>query len=510
MTAVPLELERPLAAPFDTPPSPDALRPSAATLGLVQSQVRALLDSTPSFHALPQAERQSVATNLVKIAGYAAECMREICWQSEQLGQIPVSRERNHVRAPMARAQEFQPAAASQVARITQETLRAIAFPTFVADLIKGTFRAITETNIHQMEAFGALVANVSGTVDQFMSANISDNQARDWLAQRYPEHIRVQNGQLGVRDGAEEREAPSFRTDLNLSSDVSLDESALEETLLPAARRRLAETRLQMLSTLVLMGMNRIVVTGGKIRATMGFHIDTTDRNREERASELDFRVQAAAQFGFAAWSASVSSSLTYVSSSRSTTDAEINTETDLTGEVELHFKSDYFPLQRFANAGQIGRISGNTAVPEANAPSAEAGGPFDAPPAAGGTVERFRSPRTRRTPAAPSTLRPIGTLPEVRRPDQPTAPDAVQRRPEQPSEPAAGGTTPTPETTTEPTPTPAPTGDSAPPANNESAGGTASSPNEPAPDAAATPDTAATPDATTHALAASRRTRG
>jgi len=433
MTAVPLALERPLAAPFDTPPSPDALRPSSATMSLVRSQVHALLDSTPSYHALPTNERESISTNVMKIAGYAAECMREICWQSEQLGQIPVSRERQQVRAPLATAQQsgFQPQAANQIARVTQETLRAIAFPTFVADLIKGTFRAITETNIHQMEAFGALVANVSGTVDSFMSANISDNQARDWLVQRYHDYFEIKDKKIALRAGADEKEPPNFRTDLNLDFDVSLDESAVEETLVPAARRRLAETRLQMLSTMVLMGMNRIVVTGGKIRATMGFHIDTTDRFREEKASELDFRVQAAAEFGFAAWSASVSSSLTYVSSTRSTSDAEINVDTDLTGEVELHFKSDYFPLNRFASSGQIGKIAGNTAVPEANAP--EQPGPFDKAPEVGGTVGKYTSPRTRRTERKESSLRPIGTLPEVKKPDRPTPVEPVKKRPEQ-----------------------------------------------------------------------------
>ena len=45
------------------------------------------------------------------------------------------------------------------------------------------------------------------------------------------------------------------------------------------------------MLSTMVLMGMNRITVTGGKLRATMAFHIDTSDFAREEQATDLDIR---------------------------------------------------------------------------------------------------------------------------------------------------------------------------------------------------------------------------
>ena len=108
---------------------------------------------------------------------------------------------------------------------------------------------------------------------------------------------MTVKEHKLAVADGADDREAPDFKADLNLPGDVGVDESAFEETLLPAARRRLAETRLQMLSTMVLMGFSRIVVTGGKIRATMAFHIDTTDRSHEESATDLDFRVAAQGQ---------------------------------------------------------------------------------------------------------------------------------------------------------------------------------------------------------------------
>jgi hypothetical protein len=434
-------MARSLTAPFDTPPSPEALKPTAATQQLVQRQVDALLASTPSFHELSGHSQQAVSKNLVNIASYAAECMRDICWQSEKLGQVPVVR-RRAVAEPVAASQEageFQPRAANQVGRITQETLRAVAFPTFVADLIHGTFNAIIQSNIQQMEAFTSLLENVGKTVDNFMQSNVSDDQARGWLASRYPQHIHLTQGRLTVADGAEERPAPSFRADLNLESDVSLDEGALEETLLPAARRRLAESRLQMLSTMVLMGFSRIVVTGGKIRATMAFHIDTSDRSHQETASDLDFRLQAQAQGGMGLWSFSASTSLSYVSSSRASSDAEINTQTDLTGEVELHFKSDYFPLSRFANGTAIGRIQGNTAVPEANAVSAEAGGPFETPPATGGDVQRFPSPSAHRARQQPPPLRPIGSpLPDVRRPDAvtPVTPRPAGAGQQQPSQ--------------------------------------------------------------------------
>lgn len=416
----------PLSAPFATPSTPEGIQPNPATANLVRSQVQALLDATSSYHALPEADREHLRRNLTHIASYAAECARDVWSQSEKLGQRPLLREREVRSGPLATAAaakarpgapQERPGAVNQVARVTQETIRAVAFPVFVADLIKGTFNAIIQSNIQQLEQFGRLLENVTKTVDEFMDENISDAQARDWLQQRYPEHIKVKDGKAGPADGADERPAPDFSRDLNMQGNPSLDEDSIEDTLVPAARRRLAESRLQILSTMVLMGVNRIVVTGGKIRATMGFHIDATDRSHEEHATDLDFRVAAAGSYGFGPWSVSASTSFAYVSSTRQNSDSEIHVDTDLTGEVEIHFKSDYFPVERFANAGTIGRIQSNTPVPEAN--------PLGDAPAVGGTVGAYQSPRSRPRPTNAPTLPPIGSpLPEARTPVQPTRP--------------------------------------------------------------------------------------
>ena len=427
LTAIP----RTLPGPYASAPAPTGLNPSPATVQLVRGQVRALLAAAPSYSALDSEEQTELEHNLVGIASYAAECVRELCWQSDKLGQTPVVRRRRAAPGPVAVAQaagdDFKPASANQIARVTEQTLKAIAFPKFVADLIRSTFDAIVSTSIQQMEAFGQMIANVSKTVDEFMSDNISDYQARDWLAQSFPEHIHVRKGKAVVRAGADDKPEPGFQRRFNLADDVSLDNDSIEDTLVPAARRRLAETRLQMLSTLLLMGVNRIVVTGGKIRATMGFHIDTTDRAHAEQASDLDFRAGASGSFGFGPWQASASMSISYVRSTRKDSDAELNVDADLTGEVEIHFKSDYFPLERFATGAAVGRIQGNTANPTANTVANTLGGT----PKPGGTVGKYTSPRSRRSARRKPALRKIGDpLPDVKRPVKPAKPEVPDKK--------------------------------------------------------------------------------
>src|SRR5215472_2686172 len=77
---------------------------------------------------------------------------------------------------------------ASRVGALSDE----VNFPAFVAALVHGTFDAIVDATIRQMEAFADLVSAVAKDVDQFTSQNVSLNQARDWLVQHYPKELAL------------------------------------------------------------------------------------------------------------------------------------------------------------------------------------------------------------------------------------------------------------------------------------------------------------------------------
>lgn len=372
---------------------------------LVHTQIAALLMSSPSFAELPPASQGEMKQNLEKIAGYTAALIHDDWHQSQKLNQTPVVRTTKTVDyltdgpvavdaaqipparpfgpaapAPIARglegpaAEEFSPRAASNVARVTESTLNAIAFPTFVADLIKGTFNAIIDASIQQMEAFGELLSNVAKTVDDFMADNISDNSARDWVVSAFPRNYALSDAgggaRLEQREDLNEEEESRMRRTGNLPADADL--SDVEETVMPAVRRHLAQSRQQMLSSMVLMGINRIIVTRGRIRAQMGFRIDTKDYATASAAEKFDTKTEAQMKYGawFSPVKASVKTTVAYVSSSEKDSESELNVEANLTGEVDLQFKSDVFPLERFADAGVISTIQGNTPNPAANQP--------------------------------------------------------------------------------------------------------------------------------------------
>ena len=374
-------------------PNPDGPKPIPAVNDLVESQVAALLISSPSYAQLPPQTQDEMQANMRKISAYTAELIRDDWQQSLKLGQTPMVRKTRTMAfdkpdapeapAPAARPMagpEFNPTAANNVAQVTENTLNAIAFPTFVADLIKGTFNAIVDASIQQMEAFGELLSNVAKTVDDYMADNISDNAARDWVASAFPASYQVdtsgQQGALQTVNDLSDADASRMRRTIGLSEDDDL--SDVEAVVVPAARRHLAQSRQQMLSSMMLMGINRINVTRGRIKAQMGFRIDTRDAATASASKKFDFKNETKAKYGnfLTPVSATSKTSIAYVSSSQKDSENEIDVSANLTGEVDLQFKSDMFPLERFADPGMIANIQANSSNPAAAAPNTGTGG--------------------------------------------------------------------------------------------------------------------------------------
>jgi hypothetical protein len=97
------------------------------------------------------------------------------------------------------------------------------------------------------------------------------------------------------------------------------------------------------------------------------------------------------------------------------------------LTGEVELLFKSESFPIRRFAGAGTLDQIRSNTPNPDENPDNdGKSANPFGEITPSGGTEPKypgFQSPlmKDRQKPEAPEPIRKLGELPEVRKPVEP-----------------------------------------------------------------------------------------
>lgn len=223
---------------------------SAETFSLVRRHVRDLLQKSHAFRELPAGKQRRITDAMVRVGVSLVE---------------PAGIRIDRVRSISPQAEDF-------VAEVD--------FPVFVRDLINSVFEAIVTSSIEQMEAYGELMASVAKSLDQFLEDNVSEEQGRDWLATTFPDLFELDrepgcDGKpcLRVRDGVDVKRALARVNRLPLEGGPlrSLDGDAIEKKLVPAARR-VAAARQQVLATMVLMGINRIVVTDGKISARLEF----------------------------------------------------------------------------------------------------------------------------------------------------------------------------------------------------------------------------------------------
>jgi hypothetical protein len=295
--------------------------------------------------------------------------------------------------------------ATGRVGEVTRATLNAINFPEFVASLIKGTFQAITDASIQQMEAYAELLKNVAMSLDDFMTDNISNDSARDYLADNFDNYLTRDTSQgrptLALNPKAQSSsEMPSFFKDLGFESPSDIDDQAIEEKLVPAARKSMAERRQQTLATMVLMGINRIVVDEGEILAKLVFHIDAS----ETMNMRFDQQKQTLGQMAGRSGSSGFSGNGIMVNTASLNAQSDINVRADLTGQVKVKFRSETFPLERFADSAAIQLINENAKVPQPQAAAAPAGAATPAPTAAPAPAPPAPTPAPAIAPASQS----------------------------------------------------------------------------------------------------------
>ena len=254
-----------------------------------------------------------------------------------------------------------KPPATETLARRTGALVNEIDFPGFVSQLVNGAFDAIVDASIRQMDSYASLVASVAKTVDQFTEENVTQNQARDWLAQRYPSDVML----LLPTDGAgeptlaprAEELTPAWLADYGIEGE-ELSSELLEQRVLPQVRNRVGAERQQLLATMVLLGMNRVLVRDGSITAKVMFRATATDVAKVGYATGAD--PQAVANWGERG-SQTYNTGSTMVSTLAVNAQNETNLRADLFGEVKLNFVSEALPLEKLADAAKVALVQRN-----------------------------------------------------------------------------------------------------------------------------------------------------
>jgi len=348
------------------------------TLPIVRAQVKNLLTSSQAFNELPPDKKRELAGDMVKVAHYivggndgknvpsAAELADPKSPDSTGGAGLP----KDGLPKPpeQTAGEEITGNASKMGSDAFTNMVKGVDFPKFVAGLIDGVFSAIVDSSIKQMEAYAELVKNVSKSVDQYMKDNVSENQSRDYLANRYPDFIEIdidgEQPKAKTKQGHDENNMPDFFADLGLNMPMdNFDDDSVEEVLVPAARRRMAMDRQQLLATMVLMGINRVVVTNGFIKSKVNFKLDTREsvhkaftQTAEQHGGKSSYSRTRPGLWNRIFSDSTYSGDSSYGNFKVNTvdttdSDSEIKMHADLMGEVNVNFKSDYFPLEKMTD---------------------------------------------------------------------------------------------------------------------------------------------------------------
>lgn len=452
---------------------PSGARPAAApppvsreTHEAARKSVRALLDKSRAFHEMNPQDRETLAKGLVQIGSYLAEPDGKRLRPDQMSAQVralagPALQVANSDSQPLKA--EDQPEFGQALKTGVEQAgalMNAVNFTDFVTGLIDGVFHSIVTSSIQQMEAYAKLVADVSKSLNQFRDDNTTQNQGRDHLVEQFPDIFQLNTGggafgdfgNFGGDDGGDpfgggapagpravlrqdvdERAALArINSSLPLEQPITrLDDELVEALLVPAARTQIATGRQQLLATLVMLGINRIVVTDGKISAKVMYDFQARDNMRyQHSAAKMDHQEDAYGNvqmtrsregeydtsneggtytrtggdverqdgsfYSKGNYKYSEQPIIKMMSTSQLQSDSSLTAKASLAGHVEVNFKSDYMPLEKLANPESIAAIQMNAqpgmvktmasrpapgAAPAAPAPAASPAAPAATP---------------------------------------------------------------------------------------------------------------------------------
>ncbi|MGY3264867.1 hypothetical protein [Lysobacter sp. HA35] len=391
-----------------TPPAPaaDARTP-------VRQAVRNLLEASPAFRKLSPDAQRNLAQGMVRIGEEMVAPRGDVARPNAQVRALAGDT------SDASATPKFDAQAAREGASVAGALLQQVNFPDFCAGLINGVFHSIVQTSIEQMEAYAKLVADVSKSLNDFRDENTTQNQGRDHLVQTFPDVFQLQTGgddpfsfgsgsfaeapatpqpRVVVREGVDEAAAVTrINQSLPLDKPIDrLDDELVEALLVPAARTQIASGRQQLLATMVMLGINRIVVTDGELTAKVMYDFQARDNFQfQHTAQSFDYgdatvtteqvangailrsgpsqtmtrmpdgrivEQRRDASFYTKGDYKSVSQPLISMQSVTQTQgDSQLTAKASLAGTMKVKFKSDYLPLEKLANPESIAAIQMN-----------------------------------------------------------------------------------------------------------------------------------------------------
>jgi hypothetical protein len=272
-----------------------------------------------------------------------------------------------------------------QAGELAGDFMQQVDFPQFVEDLLKAVFDANLTVTLKQMEAYQKLLKSATESVAKFVNA-IDDTAAFGYLAENNSDEFN-----LGMSDEKDEfgQNKPILTNKDGEPADMGDNQvkAKIMEAKIAMAREQRA-----LLREVILMGVSRLVVEKGNVKASVIFDMKVQEKMHKSDMAALKDAVSSSTSVGHttgvlgrilgggvdAGYTRSRQKTKISVSSTKSESSTDLAAK--VTGSVDITFKSDYFKLDNFASI--YGPNTGGTGVPQG--PAGAPAGPGAPVPAA------------------------------------------------------------------------------------------------------------------------------
>ena len=311
---------------------------------IARAQTREILAASPTFHQLDLEEQKALYRDI-----YDA--------QYGELAQANggVSRALAKDRASdLIDDSRHENQRIEQAGELAGEFIDEVDFPGFVRDLLKGVFDANLEVTLAQMEAYQQLLKTATASIAKFVNA-IDDTAAFGYLAENNGDEFNIDFGDETEADGTPKAVLTNAE-----GEPVDIGDNEVKAKIMEA-KIAMAKEQRALLRETILMGVSRLVVEKGVVKASVLFDIKASERiNKADKAALKESISRSASAsagmglvgkiFGGGSGGGTHSRRKTKISVSSAKSVASTDLAAKVAGSVDITFKSDYFELDNFA----------------------------------------------------------------------------------------------------------------------------------------------------------------
>jgi hypothetical protein len=348
---------------------------------IARQRARAVLAQSAQFRTLPPAEQFNTYQRLVR------ENVNQLAPQRALPAQSSLARQMFTDRASdLIDDKRHENRRIEQAGQLAGDFVQQVDFPKFVRDLLKGVFDANLEVTLAQMDKYIELLKAATASLSKFINA-IDDAASFGYLAENQSDDFSMGFDEEDKDDSGQ----PKVTLTDKEGNKVDLTDNAIKAKIMDA-KIAMAKEQRALLRETILMGISRLVVERGNVKASVLFDfkasekIDKADKAAVSRLRSTSHSSRASGGllgsiFGGPEAGTTVSTRDTQISVSSAKSEASTSLAAKLTGSVDITFKSDYFKLDNFASMYADIRNQAPSVAGGAPATAAAPGAPVSAP---------------------------------------------------------------------------------------------------------------------------------